>query len=210
VFACLAAAPTYCVVRRQVLQEVLAGAYPMHMANVAQAVASFVYNGAIALVYQAIMHYLVGFNDAGGVFGYFVAQSWQLLLMFDGLVLMVCELLKHDVLAVTLGMLCMGFFMLYAGFFVQIEDMPPVIGTWLPYLLPFREHMAGAVNNIFGSIDIKVDGSDEYLDREYIIEEVFGYPMASKWNFFAINFAWIVAMRLAHYGLCLFTLRSYK
>lgn len=98
-FSVVAAAPTFCIERRQVQEDYVNGQYNLLTYAVAQFVASLPYTFVAAIIYQLPLHWMVGFNDWFEAFAYAVLTSFVLMLFMEGIVLSVVEALKNPMLS---------------------------------------------------------------------------------------------------------------
>ena len=133
-FCVLSAIPLFCQSRRLVQEEVVNGAYKLHTHCLAQFVVTLPLNFLAVLVYEAVLHWMVGFNDWFPSYIYAVLLAWAVLQCFDGVLLCVVESLKHPMLVASFSMVALGVFALFAGFFIPQEDLAPAV-RWIPYIV---------------------------------------------------------------------------
>ena len=69
---------------------------------------------------------MTGLNDAFESFVYAVFMSFVLMLLMEAIALRVVEDLKDAMLSVTFCMLVLGMMFLFAGYFLQVDQMLPV------------------------------------------------------------------------------------
>ena len=103
-FSVVAYVPTLCRDRRLVQLEVANGEYKFPTFVSSHLVASIPYNLLIAVIYQAIFFFLVGFNDTFPAWVYAVFCSFSLMLLMEAIALCVSEGLKDPMLSVTFSM----------------------------------------------------------------------------------------------------------
>ncbi|CAM9427285.1 unnamed protein product [Phaeothamnion confervicola] len=82
-FAVISATPSFVVDRRVALEEMLNGAYGPATHCLAQFVASMPFTAASAFIYQAIFHFIVGFNDSFESYMFASLLTITLLLMME-------------------------------------------------------------------------------------------------------------------------------
>ena len=131
-FCVLSAIPLFCQSRRLVQEEVVNGAYKLHTHCLAQFVVTLPLNFLAVLVYEAVLHWMVGFNDWFPSYIYAVLLAWAVLQCFDGVLLCVTEMLRHPMLVASFSMVTLGFFALFAGFFTPQETLAPAV-RWVPF-----------------------------------------------------------------------------
>ena len=75
----------------------------------AQWVASLPYVLVCALVFEAFIHFIPGINTSAESYVYVVVMSWVMQLVMEGVDWILIEVLQNDLLAVTGGMVMIGF-----------------------------------------------------------------------------------------------------
>ena len=97
--------------------------------------ASLPYHLVSAVVYEAIVWYLVGFNDGGAQWVFSVASTFSLLLMMEGISLITVQVLKDAMLATTFSMVVLGTLFLFPGYEVATSNMVASI-RWALHVVP--------------------------------------------------------------------------
>jgi ABC-2 type transporter len=86
---------------------------------------------------------------------------------------------------------------LFAGFFVKIEEMPRWI-SWVSYLAPTKYSFDGYLHVIFDDQIFLESGSSPptYIQGDDLLDHG-----CEAWVMFGVLLAWVVALRLLHYGI---------
>jgi ABC-type multidrug transport system ATPase subunit len=208
-FSVTASAPTFARVRRQVQQEYVNGSYKLWTYCVAQFLASIPATLLASLLYQSVLHWLVGFNDTFEAFVYAILGTFSLLMLMEAITLGVVEGLKDAMLSVTFSMILMGMLFLFAGYFVLVENIPPSV-RWLTWLIPSRYALEGSLDNVFSGQDYELPGSGS-VTGDNLLSSVFGHDDSSlnKWVNWLIVILWMLLYRVVHWGILLFTNRHF-
>eukprot|EP00611_Tribonema_gayanum_P002965 TRINITY_DN1228_c0_g1_i1.p1 TRINITY_DN1228_c0_g1~~TRINITY_DN1228_c0_g1_i1.p1 ORF type:complete len:1434 (-),score=522.22 TRINITY_DN1228_c0_g1_i1:326-4453(-) len=211
-FAVVAATPSFVVERRTALQEMLNGAYTAPMYCLSQFCASLPYTAVTAIIYQAIFHWIVGFNPAFGSYVYAVLITVALLLMMEGIMLTVVEVLKNAMMATTFSMVILGMLFLFPGFFVKTADLIPVV-RWISYIMPTRYSFGGYLYNIFHGQEYTVSGAPAGfppVSGDFILQNAFGQsPNRDKWADFGAVLGYVALFRLCHLAIVMVTVYPY-
>ncbi|KAG5179068.1 P-loop containing nucleoside triphosphate hydrolase protein [Tribonema minus] len=210
-FAVIAATPSFVTERRTALQEMLNGAYTAPMYCLGQLLSSLPYQCAISIIVQAIFQYLVGLNDSFESYVYSVLITVALLLMMEGIMLMVVEVLKNDMLATTFSMVILGMLFLFPGFFIKTEDLIPVV-RWISYIIPSRYALNGYLYNVFNGQTYQVSGEPEgtTISGDEILQDAFGQSSnENKWADFGAVLGYVALFRMGHLALVLLTVYPY-
>ncbi|KAG5179071.1 P-loop containing nucleoside triphosphate hydrolase protein [Tribonema minus] len=206
-FAVVAATPSFVVERRTALQEMLNGAYTAPMYCLSQFCASLPYTAVTAIIYQAIFHWIVGFNPAFGSYVYAVLITVALLLMMEGIMLTVVEVLKNAMMATTFSMVILGMLFLFPGEFL-LRDSP-----WISYIMPTRYSFGGYLYNIFHGQNFEVSGAPPGfppVSGDFILQNAFGQsPNRDKWADFGAVLGYVALFRLCHLAIVMVTVHPY-
>ena len=162
-----------------------------------------------AIVFEAILWYLVGFNDSFSSWLFSVASTFSLLLMMESISLITVEVLKDAMLATTFSMVVLGTLFLFPGFFVSTSNMVASI-RWLSYVVPTHYDLDSQMVNVFeGQWYAGADGQTG-MEGEAVLQQYYSIHLSySKWLDWLIVIAYMVAFRLAHWLLVLFQYRNY-
>ena len=188
--------------------EHLNGLYKAWTFCLATFLASVPYQLLSAIIYEGVLWFLVGFNDALEPFVFSAASTFALLLMMEGIALIVCEVLKDAMLSTTFSMVVLGCLFLFPGFFVATTDMVQSI-RWLSYVVPTHYSLWSQLYNLLHSqsYDDGAGGSisgDDILDHVYHVSHSY-----SKWLDFLILLCYMAVFRFMHWALLVFTYRNY-
>ena len=83
------------------------------------------------------MHWMTNINPRGEPFIYAVLATCGHLLLMEGFMLLVVQVLRIAMLSVTFAMVIMGYLFLFSGFFIKVSDMPDWI-SWISYITPTK------------------------------------------------------------------------
>ena len=171
-------------------------------------IASLPYQLLSAIVFEAIVWYLVGFNDAFSAYVFSVASTLSLLLMMESISLMTVQVLKDAMLATTFSMVVLGMLFLFPGFFVATDNMVQAI-RWLSYVVPTHYDLDSQLDNVFsGQSYLAADGSS--VSGETVLQQFFSVSLDyNKWIDWFIVMLYMAAFRLMHWLLLLFQYRKY-
>lgn len=123
--------------RRQTYEQVKNGVVTPLIYCSAQFVSTIPYNFVCAVIFQSVFHWSTNINPSGGVFVYAIISTTVQLMLMESTMMIVVEIVKDAMLSVTLAMVVMGTYFLFAGFFVKTTDMPAAI-SWMSYVVPSK------------------------------------------------------------------------
>jgi len=169
----------------------------------AQFLVSIPYSLLGSFIFMLPMHWFPGLNDSFETFVYAVLLSTLLQMTMESITWQVAELVRNAMLTVIAGLMVLGQMMIFAGFFVSVEDMPRVL-FWMAYLMPSKYALSGLYYNyLHGEDYAQPDGSivtgDQLLDANFHI--TYGDDTWRKWADLAIVLAFLLAFRFQHYQL---------
>ncbi|KAJ3175798.1 hypothetical protein HDU87_005792 [Geranomyces variabilis] len=190
--------------------EFLNGAYALATLHTAVFASSIPFHFAVSVAYNAILWFMVGFNNSGSAFLYAVLATAVLLVLMEGIALLVVTALKDAMLSTTFTMVVLGTFYLFAGFFVQQGDMVrPVF--WACWTVPTKYSLNGQLANIFGSQSYATGPA--YISGAEILSQYFGLDAgldASKWGNLGIVVAFMMFFRLVYWAVQAVQYRKYR
>lgn len=131
------------------------------------------------------VYWLVGLQAGAGAFGFAVAQYLVMYLCSSSLMSAVSILAPNLDLAFLLGAFFMTVFMLFAGFFVLLADVPAWL-RWVAYLNYIKYGFQGIVINEF---------SDQ-TELGVVSQLGFDVEPGSRAGCFAVTLAWLAAFAL--------------
>lgn len=123
--------------RREAVDRVANGMYTPGVFVLTQTIASAIYDFVVVFIFVIIFHWLTNLNPNGECFVYNILINWGHVMLMEGFLLVIIEVLKNDFLATTSCMIFLGSNMLFAGFFRKVEDIPVWI-SWMCYIIPLR------------------------------------------------------------------------
>ena len=188
--------------------EYLNGTYTAATFCMATFLASVPYQLLSAIVFEGVLWFLVGFNDAMEPFTFAVASSFSLLLMMEGIALIVCQVLKDAMLATTFSMVVLGNLFLFPGFFVSTTDMVRSI-RWVSYVVPTHYDLWSQLYNVFHS-QVYDDGAGGVISGDDVLSQYYHINQSySKWLDFFIVLCYMALFRMMHWMLLEFSYRNY-
>ena len=193
--------------RRQALEHIQNSVISPGMYCVAQLLVSIPFNFMSALIFQSIMHPLSNINPNGESFIYAVLLTAGHLHLMEAYMLCIVEVLKNAMLSATFAMVVLGYLFLFTGFFITVNDMPAWI-RWISYLTPTKYSYDGYLYQIFHSQDFRVSGNPNSFSGDQALELFFAQSSMQSWGMFGVLVAWIVLIRIVHYGLFVFQFPS--
>lgn len=200
----VASTPIFAKDRREAMDRVKNGIYSPGMFVVCQALTSAIYTLFITFVYVCIFHWVSNLNPNAESFIYDWFITWLHIVLMDGLIGMVIEVLKNDFLCTTAGMLSIGSLMMMSGFFRQTTRMPKWI-FWMSYMLPLKWSFNGLVWQVFHTQGFTVSGMDDDTANEVsgdsIMSSVFDLHNIPAWGLFGAVIGYAMLFRFNHYFL---------
>ena len=172
--------------------------------------ASLPYQLVSAIIYEAILWYLVGFNDTFANYVFSVASTFSLLLMMEGISLITVQVLKDAMLSTTFSMVVLGTLFLFPGFFVSTANMVPSI-RWISYVVPTHYDLNSQMVNVFRGRQYSVeDGSTTSVSGDTILSDFYSINESyDKWLDLLIVMGYVCGFRLAHWLLIVIQYRNY-
>ena len=142
---------------------------------------------------------MINLHPNGEAFLYGICITWGHLLLMEAIMNTVVQGLGNAMLCVTFAMIVEGALLLFAGFFIKIGDMPAWI-RWIPYIIPTKYSFDGYLHMIFHGQTFCLSGTEIMVPGDTILNRLYGQ------NDVRPLLAWIVLIRLCHYGVFLFQL----
>ena len=201
-FSAVAATGRLAKDRRQAVEQVKNAVVCPALYCFAQLMVSLPFNFIAALIFQSVFHWLSRINPNWESFLYAVLITWGHLLLMEAYMLSAVEVLENAMLCVTFAMIILGYLFLFAGFFVKIEEMPRWI-SWISYLAPTKYSFNGYLQVVFKYQTFLVSGSSPrtYISGDDLLNSQFNRRDCRAWEMFGVLLAWIVVVRLLHYGI---------
>ena len=132
---------------------------------------------------------------------YGIALTVAFLMLMESIMFVVVEIVKDAMLSVTLALVVLGTLFLFAGFFVQVDEMPVWI-RWMCYLIPTKYGYDGYLHVVFSGEDFDVMDTGTTMSGKTILEDVYGQSGdVNAWGMLFVVFAFIILFRIIHYGL---------
>lgn len=202
----LASTPAFCTHRLTSLTAYAGDQHTIWQFCLAQFVASIPFNLIGAVVFMVPLHLLSGVNDTFECFLYGVVNCWLMGLFMDGVMWNVIEAAKSNVLiAVTSGMLVLGFLMIFPGFFIKPDDMQPSM-AWIPWIVPTKYGLEGSLYALIHGETYSDPSGQQVHDGDYLLENFFELKGVDDyspyaWIHSAILFGFVLAVRGQHFYL---------
>ena len=186
---------------------------------IAQCLVSIPFNFVAALIFQSIFHWLTNINPNRESFIYSTLITCGHLLLMEAILLLVVEVMKNATLCATFAILILNYLFLFAGFFIQVNDMPDWI-RWISSITPTKYSFDGYLFQILHNQKFLIQDFPnialeygEYLYGHKILRDVFRQkdidPM-KPWNMLFVLFSWIILIRLLHCGTLMFQVRHFN
>lgn len=200
-FAAISATPVFVRDRLTNDNEYLNGSYGLTAHVGSQLVAALPFQLVTAIVYQAILWFLVGFNDAFEPWVFSVLMTFSLLVLMEGVSLLLVHFLPDAMLATTGSMVCLGMLFLFNGFFVRVSDSVASI-AWLSWCMPTKYTLDSLLVNIFhGQQYADGAGTGGTVSGGDIATQFFKLDDRPKWADWAIVTGFALACRGGHWAV---------
>lgn len=196
-FFATSTAPGFVADRHRMVDAYAASHYGIVLYNVAQVIASLPFNLGLSFIFSLPYFYLVQFNLSASTFFYFLLLGVVLQLFTESLVWNVVEATRDPKMAVTMATTALGTFVLYSGFFVGQEAMPPAT-SWVPYAMPTRYLLQGALTSVFSDQQYFDATLDAELDGDTVLSSVFNVRDVDIWVSILIGLAFTLLFRIQH------------
>jgi len=162
------------------------------------------------ILVSIIVYFMVGLShEAARFFKYLLVlvEFSAAMTLFN--FLLAC-LFSHGGVAILLSSLCNLYLMTYAGFFVNISDIPPVL-RWLRYFSTLGYTLeALSVNEVGSGLEIvdKLDGVPIEISATLIMQTLFGFALGNYYRDVLVLFAFIAGFAILLVGTVVFVLRE--
>ncbi|KAK4684731.1 hypothetical protein P7C73_g5437, partial [Tremellales sp. Uapishka_1] len=117
---------------------------------------------------------------------------------------------RHGGIAILLSSLCNLFLMTYAGFFVNLSQIPPVL-RWLRYFSTLGYTLeALSINEVGSGLQIidTLDGVAIEINAVVIMQTLFGFDLGNYYRDVLVLFAFIAGFAVLLVGVVIFVLRE--
>lgn len=135
-----------------------------------------------------------------------------LLIMMESVALIVVAELKDAMLSTTFSMVMLGTFYLFAGFFVQQQDMVRSV-FWACYLVPTKYSLNGQLDNIMIGNVYSQPAAGVVVPGSHILSQFFAISNSlelSRWGNWGIVIAFAAGLRVLHWVLLTLQYRKYQ
>jgi ATP-binding cassette subfamily G (WHITE) protein 2 len=144
--------PVFLHDRYDAVNNYASGRYSFGTYCFAQFFASLPWQFMCATVFTTLIFWMPFHNweiaSEPSAFIFAICTSFIMMLTMEGFNWVVIEMLQSDMLAVTASMTMLGTFFMFAGFFIQIKDIPWGI-RWMAYTVPTKYVFPGHLFNFF-------------------------------------------------------------
>mmetsp|Transcript_9118 Transcript_9118/g.9175 ORF Transcript_9118/g.9175 Transcript_9118/m.9175 type:complete len:1301 (+) Transcript_9118:45-3947(+) len=190
--------------RRQALEQIKNAAINPGVYCLSQFITSLPFNFLASLIFNCIFHWVTNVNPTGEAFIYSILLTEGHILLMEALMLCVVQVLGDAMLSTTFSMVLLGTLFLYAGFFIQVKDMPLWIG-WVCFMIPTKYSYDGYLYMIFHSQTFDVSFSNGLkMSGDEVLWQIYGQKDVQPWPMFLVLMAFVVLIRLFHYGILYF------
>ena len=155
----------------------------------------------ISLIPGAITYYLVGLQQGGECFVYFVTVLFTCMLLVESLMMIVASIMPNFLMGLITGAGIQGLMILSAGFFRLPSDLPKLLWRYPLYYIAFHKYdYQGLYKNEFEGLTFPSNealGHPTTINGDKILRDIWQVEMGySKWIDLAILFAMVVVYRL--------------
>jgi ABC-type multidrug transport system ATPase subunit len=201
-FAAVGATALVAADRRQAVEQVKNNVLTPGIYCTGQLIASIPYNVICALIFQGVFLGLTKISDKYDKILFGIALTFAFLLLMESIMFVVVEVIKDAMLSVTLALVVIGTLFLFAGFFVQVDEMPLWV-RWMCYMIPTKYGYDGYLQVVFSGVDFDVMDTGTTMSGTTILDTVYGQSPGSvqPWGMLFAVFAFVLLFRLIHYGL---------
>ncbi|KAG0620262.1 hypothetical protein M758_4G202700 [Ceratodon purpureus] len=183
-------------------RERLNGHYGVIAFVVGNTLSSIPFLFLIAVVSSVIVYYMAHLHPGFSHFAYFVLSLFAQVAIVESLMMAVASLVPNFLMGIITGAGIQGIFMLVAGFFRLVDDLPkPVWRYPLSYIGFDMYALQGMYENEFLGLTFDtyvLDGKQigQPIPGWYVIREMYGIrTKRGKWEDLAVLFGMIVAYR---------------
>jgi hypothetical protein len=200
-FAAVGATALIASDRRQAVEQVKNNVLTPGIYCAGQFLASIPYNLICALIFQIVFLALTKISDQYDKIIYGIALTFSFLLLMESIMFVVVEVVKDAMLSVTLALVVIGTLFLFAGFFVQVDEMPIWV-RWMCYMIPTKYGYDGYLYIVFSGVDFDIMSTGTTMSGATILETVYGQSgNVQPWGMLFVVFAFVLLFRIIHYGL---------
>ncbi|XP_034681072.1 ABC transporter G family member 11-like [Vitis riparia] len=155
----------------------------------------------ISLIPGAITYYLVGLQQGGECFVYFVTVLFTCMLLVESLMMIVASIMPNFLMGLITGAGIQGLMILSGGFFRLPSDLPKLLWRYPLYYIAFHKYAyQGLYKNEFEGLTFPSNealGHPTTINGDKILRDIWQVEMGySKWIDLAILFAMVVVYRL--------------
>ncbi|WJZ84611.1 hypothetical protein VitviT2T_004210 [Vitis vinifera] len=152
----------------------------------------------ISLIPGAITYYLVGLQQGGKCFVYFVTVLFTCMLLVESLMMIVASIMPNFLMGLITGAGIQGLMILSAGFFRLPSDLPKLLWRYPLYYIAFHKYAyQGLYKNEFEGLTFPSNealGHPTTINGDKILRDIWQVEMGySKWIDLAILFAMVTA-----------------
>ncbi|KAG1652464.1 hypothetical protein FOA52_009206 [Chlamydomonas sp. UWO 241] len=130
------------------------GYYGVSTFVVANTLASAPFIFGIALISSLVVYWLVGLNDQGDRFPYFVLNLYASLTVVESIMMMIAAIVPHYLMGIAGGAGILGMFMLVSGFFQPVAQIPAPVWRYPLHFMAYHSYAFG------GFMQNQFDGTD--------------------------------------------------
>ncbi|WVR06377.1 hypothetical protein IAU60_003408 [Kwoniella sp. DSM 27419] len=162
------------------------------------------------ILVSIIVYFMVGLSHDASRFFKFLLIIIEFSLSMTLFNFLLACVFRHGGVAILLSSLCNLFLMTYAGFFVNISKIPPVL-RWLRYFSTLGYTLeALSVNEVGSGLQIvdSLNGVRVEIGATIIMETLFGFGMGHYYRDVLVLFAFIAGFSIVLVGAVVYVLRE--
>jgi hypothetical protein len=187
--------------RRQAVEQVKNNVLTPGIYCLGQLTASVPYNFICALIFQAVFLALTNISTKFDQIVFGILLTFAHLVLMESIMFVVVEVVKDAMLSVTLALVVLGTLFLFAGFFVQVSEMPVWI-RWMCYMIPTKYSYDGYLFMVFNGENFDVMDTGATMSGAAILDTVYGQSgNVQPWGMLFVVFAFTLFFRATHFGL---------
>ncbi|WVQ83082.1 hypothetical protein IAT38_005220 [Cryptococcus sp. DSM 104549] len=162
------------------------------------------------ILVSVIVYFMVGLSHDAARFFKFLLIVVEFSLSMTLFNFLLACLFSHGGIAILLSSLCNLFLMTYAGFFVNLSQIPPVL-RWLRYFSTLGYMLeALAINEVGSGLQIvdSLNGVGVEIGATLIMETLFGFELGHYYRNVLVLFAFIAGLGVLLIGVVGYLLRE--
>lgn len=160
VFMSVSVLPAFAEEKNVFLRERANGSYMVASYNVAHLLVDIPFVALLAVVCGSITYWLVGFNNAGENFLYYLLDLFFSFMVAESLMILIASMVPDPIIGIAGGAMVYGAFMIVQGFFIKLDE----IGWWWRWMHYIGLHSYSFAGFMINEFDGRVFGADASAD----------------------------------------------